>query len=249
MTAAETTTTTPAMLMLPTDQLTLGLDFRLDEDADDLADLAASIGALGVLQALTVRQTTHGWEVVAGRRRLAAARIAGLEHVPCVLRQLTDNEAADAALAENLHRRDLSPVEIALALQRLRYDEGLAVADIATRIGRSAATVYVLLQVLTLPDALRSRVHRRELNVKTALDLNGRRSYTKKAPGSKGAPPADGLTAMETTYWRRRHDRVVAGLQRLRRARADGLNISQVLTMVDQLIDLDQKPLPDETKP
>lgn len=190
MTAAGVATipAAPTIVMLAVDDLDIGLDFRLDEDPDDLADLAASIAELGVLQPLTVRQTDAGWEVVAGRRRLAAARQAGLMSVPCTLRTLTADEAADVALAENLHRRDLSAVEVALALARLR-DQGLNQTQIAERVGRSQGTVSALLRLLDIPAHLRDRVHRREIGYRTALDLTRRRSYTKKAPGTKGTPP------------------------------------------------------------
>lgn len=246
MTAAVTAAPAPSIVLLAVDDLHLGLDFRLDDDTDDLADLATSVAELGVLQPLTVRQNAAGWEVVAGRRRLAAARLAGLEQVPCTLRQLTDDEAADIALAENLHRRDLSAVEVALALKRLR-DQGLNQTQIADRVGRSQGTVSALLRLLDIPAQLRDRVHRREIGYRTALDLAGRRSYTKKAPGTKGTPPQDGdVDAAVVTYWRRRHDRLTAGIISILRRRPDsGL---EAFALLRQLLERDAQPIPDIPK-
>lgn len=159
----------PTVLMLPVEQLTFGLDFRLDDDADAVAQLAVSISELGMLQPIVVRQIADGWEVVAGRRRLTAARVVGLDVVPCVLRSMTDDEAADVALAENLHRRNLSPVEEGLAFARLRK-QGLTQTQIGERVGRSQTHVSMLLRVLDLPEELRQKVHRREMSYVTALD-------------------------------------------------------------------------------
>lgn len=200
------------------DRLDIGVDFRLDDDAQDLAELAASIAELGVLQPITVRRLDDGrLEVIAGRRRLAAARIAGLDTIPATFVDVDDDQAADVALAENLHRRDLSPVEVALAFARLR-ERGLNGRQIAARVGRSEATVSNYLRLLEIPAHLRERVHRRELGVGTALDLAGRRSYTPRGgAGTHGSAAAIDLTAV--TYWRRRHDRLLAGVLRILRRR------------------------------
>lgn len=176
---------------LPLDQLTIGEDVRLDEDGAALDELATSISTLGVLQPLTVRPAKDGrwevagrWEVVAGRRRLAAARIAGLDTIPCIVRALDDDQAFDAALAENLHRRDLSWIEVALAYARLR-DRGLTQAQIGAVVGKSHQHVSFILQLLTIPTELQDRVHRREISYMTALDLH-RRGRTRKQGGGIG---------------------------------------------------------------
>lgn len=97
------------VLELPVGSLIPGFDFRLDDNTDDLAELAASIAEHGVLQPLLVcPMNDEQYEVVAGRRRLAASRQAGRDTVPCVVRDLDRDERTDAAIAENIHRRNRS---------------------------------------------------------------------------------------------------------------------------------------------
>lgn len=87
--------------------------------AQELEELAGSIQALGLLQPLTVRRRADGWELVAGERRLRAAKLAGLEEVPCISLQIDDQRSSLLALVENLQRKDLDFWEEALALDRL----------------------------------------------------------------------------------------------------------------------------------
>lgn len=234
------------LLMLPVGSLFPGDDFRIDDDVDDLAELAASIAEYGVLQPLLVRQARSGWEVVAGRRRLAASRTAGLEHVPCVVRSLTDDEAADAALTENLHRRDLSPIEVALAMARLR-DKGLTQKAIAARIGRSDFYVSVLLQLLQMPKRVQNKVHAGKMSYRTAYDQWKR---DRVASGARqGTPPRTRGTADEASFaavshWRRRHDRLLAGIHAVLKARPR--EVAEMRMMLDRLLKLDLTVLEEE---
>ncbi|MGE0796203.1 MAG: ParB/RepB/Spo0J family partition protein [Acidimicrobiia bacterium] len=181
---------------------------------------------------------------MAGRRRLAAARLAELTEVPCICRELTDDEAADIALVENVHRRDLSALEEGLAYARLR-DRGLTQVQIAARVGRSQGTVSALLRVLELPEGLRGRVHRREISYRTALDLAGRRSYRPRAGGESTRGAAlTGETAAVASYWRARHERLLVGLQKAARAQANGLGLSALRQMLERLLEADSRPIP-----
>jgi len=90
---------------------------RIDEQA--LAGLAASIGEHGVIQPVVVTETLDGYRLVAGERRVRAAELAGLDHVPAVIRQLADREQLELALVENLQRSDLDPIEEARAYRQL----------------------------------------------------------------------------------------------------------------------------------
>ena len=201
---------------LSIDELVMGNDYRLDDDPEELTALAADIKTRGILNPLRVRRKEAGWEIVAGRRRLFAARRAGLERVPCIIAQVaSDEEAEDDALAENLHRRNLSPVEEGLAYARLR-DRGLSQAEIAKKVGRSQPHVSSLLMVLKLPAAIRDQVHRRELSYATALRPH-RQTGTRQG-SSKPAPALSGEDVSVVSHWRRRHDRLVAGLHALRKA-------------------------------
>ncbi len=128
---------------------------RKDFCQASLQELAASIRELGILQPLTVRRSGEHWELVAGERRLRAAKLAGLTEVPCLSLQIDDQQSSLLALIENLQRRDLDFWEEALALNRLIQIYHLSQEDCAKRIGKSQSAVANKLRVLKLPaDAL-----------------------------------------------------------------------------------------------
>ena len=127
---------------------------RRDMDAEALESLAQSIRSQGVVQPLVVRDTGDGYEIVAGERRWRAARLAGLETVPVVVRALPDETAMAVALIENIQREDLNPLEEAEALRRLIEECGLTHAACAEAVGRSRAAVSNLLRLAELvPEA------------------------------------------------------------------------------------------------
>ncbi len=124
---------------------------RFDEDA--LAALAESIRARGLLQPIVVRPIAGGtYELVAGERRLRAARMAELETVPALVRDTEDGERLELALAENMAREDLNPIEEARACATLVEDLGLTKEDVGRRVGRSRVAVSNLIRLLDLPD-------------------------------------------------------------------------------------------------
>ena len=121
----------------------------------ELEELAASIRSLGVLQPLTVRKQNNQWELVAGERRLRAAKLAGLTEVPCLSIQVDSQSSSLLALVENLQRRDLDFWEEALALRRLTDVYHLSQEETAQRIGKSQSAVANKLRLLKLsPEAL-----------------------------------------------------------------------------------------------
>ena len=123
----------------------------------ELEELAGSIRALGLLQPLTVRRGEGGWELVAGERRLRAAKLAGLQQVPCLSVQADGQTSSLFALVENLQRRDLDFWEEALALDRLISVYHLSQEEAARRIGKSQSAVANKLRLLKLPeDTLRA---------------------------------------------------------------------------------------------
>jgi ParB family chromosome partitioning protein len=126
---------------------------RRSFDEDTLARLAESIEARGVLQPLVVRALPGGtYELVAGERRLRAAKIAGLETVPALVRDAEDWERLDLALAENMAREDLNPVDEARACAMLVEDLGITKQEVARRVGRSRVAISNLIRLLDLPD-------------------------------------------------------------------------------------------------
>ena len=124
-------------------------------DEVGLAELAASIRSCGILQPLTVRRAGDGYELVAGERRLRAARIAGLREVPCLVAQVGEEDSALLALMENLQRRDLDCWEEAAAIARLISRYGLSQEEAARRLGRAQPTVANKLRLLRLPEDVR----------------------------------------------------------------------------------------------
>ncbi|MEX2106987.1 MAG: ParB/RepB/Spo0J family partition protein [Solirubrobacterales bacterium] len=126
---------------------------RTNFDAEALAALAASIETSGVVQPLLVRPLPDGsYELVAGERRWRAARQAGLEKVPAVVRDQAEAERLQAALIENMVREDLNPVEEARACSALVDELGLTKEELARRVGRSRPAVSNLIRLLELPD-------------------------------------------------------------------------------------------------
>ncbi len=120
-----------------------------------LAELSDSIARYGVLQPLTVRRLAHGYELVAGERRLRAARLAGLAEVPCIVMDISPVESSLIALVENLQRRDLDFIEEAEGLMKLIELYGLSQEEAARRVGRSQSAVANKLRLLRLsPDIL-----------------------------------------------------------------------------------------------
>lgn len=124
-------------------------------DEESLNDLSASIREIGVLQPLLVRQLdTGGYELIAGERRWRAAQRAGLLTVPAVVKTSDDLSSMEQAVVENLHRKDLSPLEESSAFQQLIDDFGLTHDDVAKRVGKSRSSISNSLRLLALPPAL-----------------------------------------------------------------------------------------------
>lgn len=130
---------------------------HFDEEA--LAGLTASIREMGVLQPILVRRLgTDRYELVAGERRWRAAKRAGLQFMPVIVREVTDTLSLQQALVENLHRDDLNPLEEAAAYQQLIEDFGLTQEEVAQRVGKSRSAVANLLRLFQLPPQVQKLV-------------------------------------------------------------------------------------------
>lgn len=123
-----------------------------------LEELAESIRQHGILQPLTVRPREGGYELIAGERRLQAARKAGLTEVPVTVRDCTDEEMLALALVENLQREDLNAMEAARSYQRLVEEFGLSQAEVASCVGKSRSAVANTLRLLALPAGMQQAV-------------------------------------------------------------------------------------------
>ena len=140
-------------------------------DAKALAELAESIRTYGILQPLTVRRVSGGYELVAGERRLRASRMAELKEVPCLVAQVDEKDSALLALIENLQRRDLDFWDEAEAIARLisRYD--LSQEQAAKKIGKSQSAVANKLRLLRLSDGVRQKLQEAGLTERHARAL------------------------------------------------------------------------------
>src|SRR4051812_43048701 len=132
---------------------------RVHFDEESLADLAASIRELGVLQPVLVRAAESGrYRLIAGERRWRAARRAGLDTIPAIVRDTDELGSIEQALVENLHRQDLTGLEEAAAYQQLIEDFDLTHDEVATRVGKSRVSVTNTLRLLQLPPTIQHLV-------------------------------------------------------------------------------------------
>ena len=127
-------------------------------DDAGLADLAASIREHGVLQPVLVTETLDGYQVIAGERRVRAARLAGLERIPALVRQLADRDQLEVALVENVQRADLDPIDEALAYRQLIDEFGLTQERVGERVGKARATVANTLRLLELHASVQAAI-------------------------------------------------------------------------------------------
>jgi ParB family chromosome partitioning protein len=128
---------------------------RRDFDDEKIAELSASIREKGVIQPLIVREGEDGYELIAGERRLRAAIKAGLRQVPVVIKDVSDSEALQIALIENIQREDLNPIEEATVYQRLINEFDLKQDEMAQKVGKDRTTVTNSLRLLTLPEPVK----------------------------------------------------------------------------------------------
>src|SRR5437763_13462516 len=137
---------------------------RRDFDEEALVALSESISARGLLQPLVVRPLPGGaYELIAGERRLRAAKLAKLERVPCIVRPTEESERLELALIENMARENLNPIDEARACATLVDDLGLSKEDVARRVGRSRVAVSNLIRTLELPDEVVAMIERGDL--------------------------------------------------------------------------------------
>jgi ParB family chromosome partitioning protein len=141
-------------------------------DEQSLEELAASIKQLGIVQPLTVRESTDGrYQLIAGERRLRAARIAGLTHVPAYVRTADDQAMLELALVENIQREDLDAVEVAISYQRLIDECRLTQEQLSDRVGKQRSTVANYLRLLKLPPEIQLGIKNKQLTMGHARTL------------------------------------------------------------------------------
>jgi len=147
---------------------------RSTVNEEQLAELSASIAANGVVQPVLVRPLAGGrFQLIAGERRWRASRLAGKTTVPAILRQVSDEQAMEITIVENLQRADLNPMEQARAFERLSREFHMTQEQMAQRTGKDRATVANFLRLLKLPSSVQARVESGQLSFGHARALLG----------------------------------------------------------------------------
>jgi len=147
---------------------------RVEFDEESLAALTESVRALGVLQPVLVRPAgTDRYQLIAGERRWRAARRAGLQTIPALVKTAEDQSSLEQALVENLHRQDLNPLEEAGAYQQLIEDFSLTHEEVASRVGKNRVTISNTLRLLQLPPSIQRLVRDGQLAAGHARALLG----------------------------------------------------------------------------
>ena len=135
-------------------------------DEDELSELAASIRQQGIVQPLTVRKLGfEKYQLIAGERRLRAAKLAGMTTVPCFIRVANDEQMLEMALIENIHRKDLNSIEIAISYQRLMEECKLTQEELSNKVGKKRATVSNYIRLLRLPAEVQLAIRDEKLSM------------------------------------------------------------------------------------
>ena len=159
------------MKMIRTSQFAVREKFHKLSSNDDDA-LVSSIKEHGLLQPILIRPITHGFEIVAGHRRFHACKSLRWRHIPCKIREMSDKQAYEIQLTENIQRKTMEPIEEAEAFRRYVIDFGWGgVSELAKKIGMSEVYVSHRIQLLKLPDDIKEQIFNNRLNVSQALEL------------------------------------------------------------------------------
>lgn len=164
---------------------------------NELADLSASIKAQGIIQPLILRRIEGGYELVAGERRLRAAKLAGYQEVPCVIKNLTETQVLEMSLVENIQRENLNPMEEADAYHRLMEEFDLTQEAVAARVGKSRPTVANFLRLRQLPQPIKKSIIENMLSMGHARALLGANTKAQQLAAWRTVV-ARGLSVRET---------------------------------------------------
>ena len=181
-----------ALKELPVDLVQRGkYQPRRDIDPESLQELADSIKVQGVMQPIVVRPISdRKYEIIAGERRWRATQLAGLDVIPAVVRDVSDQAAIAMALIENIQREDLNPIEEAMSLQRLQQEFELTQQEVANAVGKSRSTVANLLRLMTLEEEVRRLAEHGDLEMghaRALLALDGaEQSHAARSVVGKG---------------------------------------------------------------
>lgn len=160
---------------------------RTNFDEEKIREMAESIREHGIIEPLVVRPRDGGYELIAGERRLRAARLSGLQSVPVAVREMSDREVLEATLIENLQREDLSALEEAGAYVRLMEEFGETQEEVARRVGKSRPAVANTIRLLQLPEPIREEMRTGRLSAGHARALLALESPVEQAALARDA--------------------------------------------------------------
>ncbi len=144
---------------------------RKNFDDDSLEELANSIKADGVIQPIVVRKVGDKYEIIAGERRFRASKLAGLEKVPIVVKNVSDRKARELALVENIQREDLNPIEEAISLKTLMEEYKLTQQELSDIVGKSRSYIANNLRLLNLSDYIKELFNSRRVKSKSGKNI------------------------------------------------------------------------------
>ena len=188
----ENTPAATGLRQLPLEKLRRGkYQPRRDFEQAALQELADSIKNQGVMQPIVVRTQSGGyWEIIAGERRWRASQLAGLDTIPALIRDVSDDAAIAMALIENIQRKDLNPVEEAVALKRLQQEFQLSQQQVADRVGKSRPSIANAMRLLTLEPDVLTMIEQGQIEAghgKVLLALEGRQQLRAAQKVSKAS--------------------------------------------------------------
>ncbi len=141
-------------------------------DEEALKELASSIKEHGVFQPIIAKKSIKGYEIIAGERRVKAAKLAGLEEIPAIIRDFNDTEMMEIALLENLQRENLNAIEEAIAYKKLQETLILTQEELAKRLGKSRSHITNMLGLLTLPEQVKEEINKNNITMGHARVLS-----------------------------------------------------------------------------
>lgn len=200
---------------------------RRSFDEAKIDELTASVRDQGIIQPLLVRRAGATYELIAGERRLRAARKAGLKEVPVVVREASSGESLQLALIENLQREDLNPIEEAAAYQRLQEEFDLTQEEIARKVGKSRPTVANSMRLLLLPEEVQQMVGAGKLPAGQARALLGLENEAVLLTAAREVM-AKGLSTRET-------EKLVRRLKLGRRRREAPISDPDLRSLIERL--------------
>ena len=146
-------------------------------DEEALQELSNSIKEHGVFQPIIAKKSIKGYEIVAGERRVLASRMAGLDKIPAIVKDLTDEQMMEIALLENLQREDLNAMEEAMAYKRLQQELNLTQEELSKKVGKSRSHVTNMMGLLTLPEEVKDMIITKEELWRMHLSQNYRMGH------------------------------------------------------------------------